>query len=801
MGESKENQRPDSLIWLVGSESALGARLEHLLLQNRPRVAVFDYPLPAPHERLDEPDLVFIAADRPADRELEAVRSLRSHEANTWMTIVLVAEEADARGAVKALRNGVDDLAAGPFTDDHLRTLIEAHTCLAQLRRNWPGPVRPALEHFWLSERRYRSLVTATAATVWIARSGGEVFEVKPSWEKFTGQTYDEYRGHGWLSAVHPDDRERVRAEISRLGQPDIEAVETDFRLRRKDGEFRHMHLHAIPITTIGGNDREWLGALIDITERRNAEDALRTSEERLRLILESATDFAIFTTDLEGRVTSWNAGAQRIFGYEGSEIQGARIHRIFTPEDLEAGAAEEEMRVATEQGRADDNRWHLRKDGTRFWADGVMMPLRDFSGTVFGFLKIIRDATNEKEATDQLRSLKDQLEQRVRERTAELEESRGRLRSLVVQLNKTEQMERQRIASELHDHPAQLLAAARIALRTPIKEAEAINPKLANSLRYVEEIVDEATRSIRELMSDLSGPRVLEHDDLIETMQWVAEKMRNEGLTVFLSHNRPSIPLHRELLLLLYQAVRELLLNVIKHSGVTEAFVNIEQRDAHVQIEVIDRGRGFDPEETSRTPRPEHEGGFGLLNTRERLRWFSGSLDIESRPGRGTRVVIRIPLKPPEGDATSAADIVDDAPAQETEPESDSRKISVLLVDDHRMVREGFRSLIEDLPDIHVVGEAGDGMEALRLARELHPDIVVMDVNMPRMNGLEATRQLFHELPGSSVIGLSLHGREDMADALMKAGATAYITKEDAHETLSDVIRETAREKKAGRA
>jgi PAS domain S-box-containing protein len=131
---------------------------------------------------------------------------------------------------------------------------------------------------------------------------------------------------------------------------------------------------------------------------------ALRASEARYRLIVESATDYAIFTMDLDRRITGWNVGAERVLGWREDEIVGLPVDVIFTPEDREAGAPGWEARGAVEEGRAEDVRWHMRRDGSRLWANGIMLPLRDDAGAIQGLLKILRDKTAEKRAEEALR-------------------------------------------------------------------------------------------------------------------------------------------------------------------------------------------------------------------------------------------------------------------------------------------------------------------------------------------------------------------------------------------------------------
>ena len=154
--------------------------------------------------------------------------------------------------------------------------------------------------------------------------------------------------------------------------------------------------------------------------ERTNADlsarcAALASSEARYRCAVESASDYAIFTIDLAGRITGWNTGAENLMGWSEEEAVGAPANLIFTPEDDRDAMAEKEMRLAVTEGRGVDDRWHLRKDGSRFWATGLMMPLRDDQGGLVGFLKILRDRTEMKVAAEHQQLLVHELNHRVK--------------------------------------------------------------------------------------------------------------------------------------------------------------------------------------------------------------------------------------------------------------------------------------------------------------------------------------------------------------------------------------------------
>ena len=167
------------------------------------------------------------------------------------------------------------------------------------------------------------------------------------------------------------------------------------------------MLLNARRFTQAGNQSELILLAIEDITERRHAEEERREIETRFTSLVKNVKDHAIFTMDAGGRITSWNVAAERILGYSEAEVVGESFSVIFTPEDLQAGMPARELRIATEAGRAEDERWHLRKDGTRFWALGVVTPTHDEDDRHTGFSKILRDMTESKNAEKKLQDVR----------------------------------------------------------------------------------------------------------------------------------------------------------------------------------------------------------------------------------------------------------------------------------------------------------------------------------------------------------------------------------------------------------
>jgi two-component system CheB/CheR fusion protein len=172
-----------------------------------------------------------------------------------------------------------------------------------------------------------------------------------------------------------------------------------------------------VPLRNAAATVYAVLAVSYDITERKHAEQALQKSEETLRLMIESAHEYAIFTTDLDMRVTTWNSGAERLLGFAEREIVGQAADVIFTPEDRAANRPELERNQALAEGKASDQRWHLRKDGTRFWSNGFLMPMHDANGNSVGFVKILRDETESRQAQETLERSRQQLVDALKEK------------------------------------------------------------------------------------------------------------------------------------------------------------------------------------------------------------------------------------------------------------------------------------------------------------------------------------------------------------------------------------------------
>src|SRR6185369_16488388 len=356
---------------------------------------------------------------------------------------------------------------------------------------------------------------------------------------------------------------------------------------------------------------------------------------------------------------------AERMFGYTAEEIIGQPGAILFTPEDRRREAHVKEMETARETGRAADERWHLRKDGSQFYVSGVLSALHNANGAMTGYVKIARDLTQQRQAQEELRRANDELEARVRERTFELaklnqslrdeiseriQTERNRVR-LLRQIVRAQEDERRRIAREIHDQVGQQMTALRLNLAA-LDRGCSEDLELREKLEHTKRIAERLDADVDFLAWELR-PAALDDIGLAEAMgTFVSQWSNHSGVEAqFHTSGLEKERLSPETETNLYRIMQEALNNTMKYANAKHVDVLLERRDNQVVLIVEDDGLGFNLNQNAGA----EDKGLGLIGMRERAALVGGTLQIESKANEGTTIFARVPAQFMEEEAGGA--------------------------------------------------------------------------------------------------------------------------------------------------
>ena len=729
-----------------------------------------------------------------------------------------------------------------------------------------------------VAEERFRTMADNAPVLVWQFGENGTNY-VNRTYLDYFGQPADELVGMGWATHLHPDDADLTPylTAFERRGRFDATC-----RFRRHDGEYRWFYSVGSPQFGPDGTFAGFIGFSFDVTDSKRAGERLRASEERLRLIVESATDYAIFTLDIEGVIDGWNSGAERLFGYAEAEVVGQHERLLYTPEDAAEKIPEREMKKAGAEGRAVNERWHVRKDGSRFWGSGLVQPLRA-EGRVVGFLKIMRDMTEARLADERLREAESRFrtladnspvliwqtdgggvtfvnrqyldyfgqpvgavagmgwakllhpndatgyttaylsaftQHKRYEYTCRFRRHDGEYRWLQnigtpqfggpggsfvgfigCSLDVTDSKLAAEALVEADRKKDEFLATLAHELRNPLaplrnglqimKLAGGDAAAVEKSRSMMERQVGQMSHLIDDLM-DLSrisrGKIALQKmrlklaeavQDAVDTARPLIEE-RGHELVV----DVPPEPLYVDAdRTRLSQILGNLLNNAAKYTDRGGRIrVAVERQGSDVVVAVEDNGVGipahllttvFDMFAQVDRSLEKSQGGLGIgLNIVKRLvEMHDGSIVAESDGhGAGSRFVVRLPVV-----LTVTTERPDD---HNGVPKVKPARRRILVVDDNV---DGADSLAEML---RIMGNetqtAHDGLEAVDVAAAFRPDVILMDIGMPRLNGYEACRRIRGEPWGRNVIIVAQTGwgQEDDKRKSQDAGFNFHMVK-----------------------
>ncbi|MEO7412098.1 MAG: ATP-binding protein [Opitutaceae bacterium] len=468
----------------------------------------------------------------------------------------------------------------------------------------------------------------------------------------------------------------------------------------------------------------------LDISRRREAESALRESEERYRLILDGVKEYAIFMLDGQGRCATWSSGAERVFGYASAEVVGKPLALLLTPEERARGVAEQEIAQARSEGTASEDGWHVRKDGTRFWGSGVLAALKDKKGQLHGFVKVLRDNTDRKMAEEALRAAKAAAE----------------------------------AANAAKDH---FLATVSHELRTPLaammlwtklleEQSEPSPDRLREGLEAIRNCAEEQQELIEDLVDTsriVAGKLRLElkPTNLLATVRSAVDLVRPAAAGKNLSIEERIEPdvgwvqadAHR-----VQQVVWNLLNNSVKFTPAGGLISIGMWRGGHdVVIQVADNGIGIHPDFIARVfdrfgqaePSSTRESsglGLGLSICNQLVELHGGKISAESPGlGRGATFVVTLPL--PVIDA-AVLTTPSGTPFGARGPLQGRR---VMLLEDMAATRKALALILREAgAEVIAFDGALDALEAFKKNR---PDLIVSDIGMPSMDGHEFIRRV----------------------------------------------------------
>jgi len=378
-----------------------------------------------------------------------------------------------------------------------------------------------------------------------------------------------------------------------------------------------------------------------------------RSSATRFKLAaVVGSSDDAIISKNLDGVITSWNDGAQRLYGWTAMEAVGKPVTILIPPELLHE---EVDILKRLRAGQRIDHFETVRvsKTGKRVEVSLTVSPVKDITGRIVGASKIARDISERKEADAKLKALHDELERRIKERTAELVNKNKELvdqaevvQELSARLLQLQDEERRRIARELHDGVGQLLSLLSMNMAELAGEKEKLSPDGEKCLEQSASLIAQLTQDIRTI-SHLLHPPLLDEIGLGPALRWFIDGFSERSkIDVSLEMPADFDRLTSELEVCIFRIVQECLTNIHRHSGSANAAVRLTRENSHVHLEVRDQGKGIPPEKRGALNSPG-AFGVGFRGMRERVRQIGGTLQIHSN-GVGTIVMVTLPVSTP---------------------------------------------------------------------------------------------------------------------------------------------------------
>lgn len=631
------------------------------------------------------------------------------------------------------------------------------------------------------SEERFRLLVESVRDyAIFMLDPDGHVLTWNAGAERFKGYRAEEIIGQHFSRFYPPEDLARGLPEYELRVATDTGVFETDGWRVRKDGS--QFWANAV-ITAVRGADGELLGfakVTRDLTRRRAHDEELRRSEERFRLLVDGLSEYAIFMLDPNGRVATWNSGAERIKGYKASEIIGQHFSLFYPPDAKESGWPEHELRVAAEEGRFVDTGWRVRKDGTTFWANVTISALRDDSGQLLGYAKMTRDLTEIKRAEAM------ELANQQREEMLDAE------RNARMAAQRTTRLKDEFLATlshELRTPLSAILGWTQVLLKdAPSRSADAqrraievIDRNARAQVKLIDDLLDLSRITTGKLRLDLHQVSFASIVEAALDTAMPAATAKDIRLKAILGATQDVVSADSARL---QQVVWNLLTNAIKFTPKGGQIQVLLQRvNSHLELSVSDTGIGIAAnylphvferfsQWDSSTTRSVGGLGLGLAISKQLVELHGGIIKAASKgEGLGATFSVELPLSIVQLQDEGSPRVHPTAETQSTELLSLPRLegVHVFLVDDEPDARELLRTVLQDQGA--KVTSFVTAEEALATLKTTRPTVLVCDIGMPKMDGYQLIR--------------ALRALEPRGDRLPALALTAFARAEDRKRSL----------------
>lgn len=595
-------------------------------------------------------------------------------------------------------------------------------------------------------EDRYRLLIDSiTDYAIYMLDPNGIVTSWNPGARRFKGYEASEVVGQHF---------ERFYTEEDRKAGLPVRALKTAREKQRFDGDGWHVRKDGTKfwVNVVIDPILDTTGALIgyakvtrDLTERKTAEETLRKSEEQFRFLVQCVTDYAIYMLSPEGIVTNWNAGAERIKGYAPEEIIGSHFSRFYSPEDAAAGIPTKNLQIALREGRFEKEGWRYRKDGSHFWANVVIDPIRNPVGQLIGYAKITRDMTEKKEAQEQLE----------------------RAHEAMVQSQKMDALG-QLTGGVAHDFNNLLMAVlgSLELIRKRMPEDPRLKMLLNNAFEGARRGVSLTQRMLSFARRQDLALTAVDLKALVAGMWDMLDRSLGPLITIETDfpEELPSIEADANQL---EAALLNLAVNArdaMPGGGVIQISARLVEpppamgkkrlNGECVVLTVSDTGEGMDANTLARATEPffTTKGvgkgtGLGLSMVHGMAEQLGGRVRIESQKWRGTSVEVWLPL--------ARGDIVPVVVPEPAQIESSIQPLVIVVVDDDNLVLTNTTVMLEDFG--HTVIEATSGIAALEVIRKTpHVDLVITDQAMPQMTGMQLAAAIRIDWPNLPILLMS---------------------------------------------